>query len=133
MRIKEKGGRTEIRGENALKKSRKKGKTNKINKKKGKIQSGVAYDPLLTKRKTFSFGRFTKQNKKNLQVKSPLEGKIIYIINLSQSMENNSTISTPPCLHFPKITFTSFALLFKTQKRKSPHTFTPFKSNSPNI
>jgi hypothetical protein len=50
-----------------LKKSRKK----KTNKKKGKIQSGVAYDPLTTKRKTPFFGRFTKQNKKNLQVKSP--------------------------------------------------------------
>jgi hypothetical protein len=63
MRIREKGGTTEIRGENAFKKSRKKRKTNKINKKKGKIQSGVAYDPFLTKRKTFSFGRFTKQKR----------------------------------------------------------------------
>jgi hypothetical protein len=51
----------DIRGQNALKKSRKKGKTNK---KKRKIQSGVAYDTLITKIKTFSFGRFTKQNKK---------------------------------------------------------------------
>jgi hypothetical protein len=31
----------------------------------------VAYNPLTTKRKTFCFGRFTKQNKKYLQIKSP--------------------------------------------------------------
>jgi hypothetical protein len=37
-----------------------KGKTNKTNKKKEKMESGVAYNPLITKRKTFSFGRFTK-------------------------------------------------------------------------
>jgi hypothetical protein len=48
----------DIRGKNAVKQSRKKGKTNK---KKGKIQSGVVYDPLITKIKTLSFGRFTKQ------------------------------------------------------------------------
>jgi hypothetical protein len=99
----------DIRGKNALRKSRKKGKTNKTNKKKGKIQSGVAYDPMITNIKTLSFGRFTKQNKKYLQVKSPLEGKKIYIIDLSQSMEKKSTISTPSPLHFPKITFTSYA------------------------
>jgi hypothetical protein len=40
-------------------------------KKKKKIKSGVACDPLITKRKNLSFGRFTKENKKDLQVKSP--------------------------------------------------------------
>jgi len=52
-----------------------------------KMESGVAYNPLITKRKTFCFGRFTKQNKKDLQVKSSLEEKCIYIVDLSQSME----------------------------------------------
>ncbi len=74
MKIWEKEGRMDIRGK-CLKKSRRKGKTNKTNKKNEKIQSGVAYDRLITKRKTLSFGRFTKQNKKDLQVKSPREGK----------------------------------------------------------
>jgi hypothetical protein len=116
----------DVRGEKCLKKSRRKGKTNKTNKKKGKIQSGVAYDPLITKRKTLSFGRFTKENKNNLQVKSPPQGNknknknkryiYIYIIDLSQSMEKKSTISTPPPLHFPKTTFTSWAPPFKSQK-----------------
>jgi hypothetical protein len=78
----------------------------------------VAYDPLITKRKSFSFGRFTKQNKKDLQVKSPPKGEYTYIIDLSQSMGKKSTISTPPSLHFPKITFTYWAPLFKTQKIK---------------
>jgi hypothetical protein len=77
MRIREKEGRTDIKGKNAFKKSRKKGKTNKTNKKKGKIQSGVAYDPMITKIKTLSFGKFTKQNQKYLQVESPFEGKYI--------------------------------------------------------
>jgi len=76
------------------KKSRKKGKTNK---KKEKMESGVANNPLITKRKTFCFGRFTKQNKKDLQVKSPFEEKCIYIVDLSQSMEiynfNTSTFT----------------------------------------
>jgi hypothetical protein len=84
MKIREKEGMTEIRGENGFKKSRKKGKTNK---KKEKMESGVANNPLITKRKTFCFGRFTKQNKKDLQVKSPLEEKSIYIVDLSQFME----------------------------------------------
>jgi hypothetical protein len=84
MRIRGKEGRMDIRGKNALKKSRKKGKTNQ---KKGKIQSGVAYDPLITKIKTLSFGRFIKQNKKNLQIKKPSNHKKIYIIDLSQSMK----------------------------------------------
>jgi hypothetical protein len=53
------------------KKIKTKRKDKNKNKKKGKIQSGVAYDPLIIKRKTHSFRRFTKQNKKNLQVKSP--------------------------------------------------------------
>ncbi len=75
MKIRVKEGRTKIKEKNALKKSRKKRKTNKTNKKKGKIQSGVAYDHLITKRKTLSFGRFTKQNKKDLQVKIPPERK----------------------------------------------------------
>jgi hypothetical protein len=35
-------------------------------------------------------------------------------------MEKKSTISTPPLLHFPKITFTFCAPSFKTQK-KNPH------------
>jgi len=74
----------DIRGKNALKKSRKKTKTNK---EKGKIQSGVAYDPLITKIKTLSFGRFTKQNKKDLEIKNPSNPKNIYIIDLSQSKE----------------------------------------------
>jgi hypothetical protein len=47
------------------------------------MESGVANNPLITKRKTFCFGRFTKQNKKYLQVKSPLEEKCIYIVDLS--------------------------------------------------
>jgi hypothetical protein len=47
------------------------------------MESGVANNPLITKRKTFCFGRFTKQNKKDLQVKSPLEEKCIYIVDLS--------------------------------------------------
>jgi hypothetical protein len=80
MKIREKEGRTEIRGINVFKKSRKEGKTNK---KKEKMESGVANNPLITKRKTFCFGRFTKQNKKYLQVKSPLEEKCIYIVDLS--------------------------------------------------
>ncbi len=84
MKIREKEGRTEIKGKNVFKKSRKKGKTNK---KKEKMESGVANDPLITKRKTFCFGRFTKQNKKDLQVKSPFDEKCIYIVDLSQSME----------------------------------------------
>jgi hypothetical protein len=70
MKTREKEGRTEIRGKFFFKKSRKKGKTNKTNKKKEKMESGVTYNPLITKRKTFCFGRFTKQNKKDLQVKS---------------------------------------------------------------
>jgi hypothetical protein len=37
-------------------------------------------------------------------------------------MEKNSTISTPPPLHFPKITFTFYAPLFKSPKQKSSHT-----------
>jgi hypothetical protein len=102
MKIREKEGRMDIRGKNAFKKSRKKGKTNKSNKKKGKIQSGVAYDPMITKIKTLSFRKFIKQNQKYLQIKSPLEGKNIYIVDLSQSMEIKSIISTPPPLHFPK-------------------------------
>jgi len=117
MKTREKEGMTEIRGENVFKKSRKKGKTNKTNKKKEKMESGVAYNPLITKRKTFCVGRFIKQNKKDLQVKSPLEAKCIYIVDLSQSMEIYIyKISTPPPLHFPKITFTSCALALKTQK-----------------
>ncbi len=32
-------------------------------------------------------------------------------------MEKNTTISTPPPLNFPKITFTFCALPFKTQKK----------------
>jgi hypothetical protein len=48
------------------KKIKTKRKDKKTNKKKRKIQSGVAYYPLTTKRKTPSFGRFTKQNKKYL-------------------------------------------------------------------
>jgi hypothetical protein len=87
MKTREKEGMTKIRGENVFKKSRKKGKTNKTNKKKEKMESGVAYNPLITKRKTFCVGRFTKQNKKDLQVKSPLEEKCIYIVDLSQSMD----------------------------------------------
>jgi hypothetical protein len=51
------------------------------------MESGVANNPLITKRKTFCFGRFIKQNKKDLQVKSPLEEKCIYIVDLSQPME----------------------------------------------
>jgi hypothetical protein len=86
MKTREKEGMMEIRGENVFKKSRKKGKTNKTNKKK-KMESGVVNNLMITKRKTFCFGRFTKQNKKDLQVKSPLEKKCIYIIDLSQSME----------------------------------------------
>jgi hypothetical protein len=84
MKIREKEGKTEIKGENVFLKSRKKGKTNK---KKEKMESGVANNPLITKRKTFCFGRFTKQNKKDLQVKSPFEEKCIYIVDLSQSMD----------------------------------------------
>jgi hypothetical protein len=42
MKIKEKEGTIHIRGGNAFKNSRKKRKTNK---KKGKIQSGINYDP----------------------------------------------------------------------------------------
>jgi hypothetical protein len=61
MKIKEKEGTIDIKGGNAFKNSRKKRKTNKINKKKGKIQSGVNYDPLITKRKTLAFCGFTKQ------------------------------------------------------------------------
>jgi hypothetical protein len=59
------------------------------------------------------------QKKKSLQVKNPLEGEYIYIyiIDLSQSMEKKSIISTPPLLHFPKITFTFCAPSFKTQKK----------------
>jgi hypothetical protein len=47
------------------------------------MESGVANNPLITKRKTCCFGRFTKQNKKDLQIKSPLEEKCIYIVDLS--------------------------------------------------
>jgi hypothetical protein len=104
----------------SLKNQEKKRKTNKTNKKKEKMESGVAYNPLITKRKTFCVGRFTKQNKKDLQVKSPLEEKCIYIVDLSQSMEIYIyiyIISTPPPLHFPKITFTSCAPPLKTQKK----------------
>ncbi len=39
---------------------------------------------------------------------------------MSQSMEKKSIISTPPPLHFPKITFTSFASFPKPPK-KNPH------------
>jgi hypothetical protein len=87
MKTREKEDKTKIRGENVFKKSRKKGKTNKSNKKKEKMESRATYNPLITKRKTFCFGRFTKQNKKDLQIKSPLEEKCMYIIDLSQSME----------------------------------------------
>jgi hypothetical protein len=67
MKTRKKEGKMEIRGENVfLKKKKKKGKTNKTNKKKKKMESGVAYNPLITKRKTFSFGKFTKKNKKKL-------------------------------------------------------------------
>jgi hypothetical protein len=99
MKTREKEGRTEIRGKNVFKKSRKKGKTNKTNKKKEKMESGVTYNPLITKRKTFCFGRFTNKIKKIYKL------KVIYII------------STPPPLHFPKITFTSCAPPLKTQKK----------------
>jgi hypothetical protein len=54
---------------------------------KKKMESGVVNNTLITKRKTFCFGKFTKQNKNDLQVKSPLEKKCIYIVDLSQSME----------------------------------------------
>jgi len=47
------------------------------------MESGVANNPLITKRKTCCFGRFTKQNKKDLQIKNPLEEKCIYIVDLS--------------------------------------------------
>jgi hypothetical protein len=47
------------------------------------MESGVVNNPLITKRKIFCFGRFIKQNKKDLQVKSPLEKKCIYIVDLS--------------------------------------------------
>jgi hypothetical protein len=115
MKIREKEGKTKIRGENVFKKSRKKGKTNKN---KEKMESGVVNNPLITKRKTFCFGRFTKQNKKDLQVKSPFEEKCIYMVDLSQSMEIYIyIISTPPPLHFPKITFISCAPPLKTQKK----------------
>jgi hypothetical protein len=67
-RIREKEGRMDIKGEKAFKKSRRKEKS----------KVGVAYDPMITKIKTLSFGKFTKQNQKYLQVKSPLEG--IYIL-----------------------------------------------------
>jgi hypothetical protein len=87
---------------------------------KEKSKVGIAYVNLITKRKTHSFGRFTKQNKKYLQIKSPLEGKCTYIIDFSQSMEKKSIISTSPPLHFPKITFNSCAHPLKTQK-KNPH------------
>jgi hypothetical protein len=41
-------------------------------KRKKEIQSGVTYDPLTKKKKkTPSFRRFTKQYKKDLQVRSP--------------------------------------------------------------
>jgi hypothetical protein len=56
---------------------------------------------MTTKTKTRSFGRFAKQNKKDLQVTSPpLRGEKIKIkiIRPSQSMENKPTISTPPPL-----------------------------------
>jgi hypothetical protein len=46
------------------------------------MESGVAYNPLITKKTTFFFGRFIKQNKKDLQVKNPLEEKCIYIVDL---------------------------------------------------
>ncbi len=82
MKIREKEGRTEIRGINVFKTSRKKGKTNK---KKEKMESWVANNPLITKRKTFCFGRFTKQNKNICKLKVPLK-KNVYI-SFSQSME----------------------------------------------
>jgi len=40
-------------------------------------------------------------------------------------MEKKFTISTPPPIHFPKITLTFCAPFFKTQNKKSSHTFTP--------
>jgi hypothetical protein len=41
-------------------KSQEKRKDKNVNRKKGKIQSGIAYDPMITKKKTLSFGRFMK-------------------------------------------------------------------------
>jgi hypothetical protein len=57
MKTREKEDMTKIRGEMFL---IKKGKTNKTNKKKEKMESGVAYNPLITKKKKNSFGRFIK-------------------------------------------------------------------------
>ncbi len=60
MKTRDKEGKMKIRGKNVFKKNLEKGKTNKTNKKKEKMESGIAYNPLITKRKTFFFGRFTK-------------------------------------------------------------------------
>jgi hypothetical protein len=91
MKTREKEGKTEIRGKNIFKKSRKKGKTNKTNKKKEKMESGVTYNPLITKRKTFCFGRFTKQKKINCKLKVPLK-KNVYTSLTFHNLWNNNNI-----------------------------------------
>jgi hypothetical protein len=73
-------------------------KAKKTNKKKRKIESGVAYDSMTTK-KPPSFRRFAKQNKKDLQVRStPLRNFFFFFItDLAQSM-GKKYYSTPPLI-----------------------------------
>jgi hypothetical protein len=73
MKIREKEGRTEISGKNVFKKSRKKGKTNK---KKEKMESGVANNPLITKKKNFALEDLQNKTKKICKLKIPLKKNV---------------------------------------------------------
>ncbi len=63
-----------------------------------------------------------KKKKTVFSTQNPLAEIYICTVDLSQSMEKKFTISTPPPMHFPKITFTSCPTsLPKPKKKTDPH------------
>jgi hypothetical protein len=98
---------------------------------KEKIRTGIACGLMITKKKKSkknSFGRCAKQNPQKKKKKTvfstqnPLAEIYICTLDLSQSMEKKFTISTPPPMHFHKITFASCPTsLPKPRKKIDPH------------
>jgi hypothetical protein len=112
-------------------KSRRKNKRNKRKiRRKERIQTGIACGLLITKKnmqkKILWKMCKTKPPKKKKKIvfstQNPITEIYICTVDLSQSMEKKFTISTPPPMHFPKITFTSCPTsLPKPRKKTDPH------------
>jgi hypothetical protein len=69
-----------------------------------------------------------KKKQTVFSTQNPLAKIYICTVDLSQPMEKKFTISTPPPMHFHKITFTSCptSLPKPRKKKRSSHTSTPF-------